>query len=97
MKIRQSIIDAISRADDAARQYGETVPTPEAYAEAILEAVSELAGVEDIENVLTERTRYKRALEYIAQAPVSSETEIVLQGRAMIGLLHKEVGDEEDH
>lgn len=97
MKIRQSIIDAISRADDAARQYGETGPTPEVYAEAILEAVSELAGVEDIENVLTERTRYKRALEYIAQAPVSSETEIVLQGRAMIGLLHKEVGDEEDH
>lgn len=97
MKIRRSIIDAITRTDDAARQYGEAGPTPEAYAEAILEAVSELAGVEDIENVLTERTRYKRALEYIAQAPVSSETEIVLQGRAMIGLLHKEVGDEEDH
>lgn len=96
MKIRQAITDAITRADDAARQYGEEAPSAEAYAEAILQAVSELSGVENIEEVLTERTRYKRALEYIAQAPVSSETEIVLQGRAMIGLLHKEADSGED-
>lgn len=90
MKMQDAIAGAIRRADERARQYGEIPPTPEVYAEAILAHVAELLSAEDIETILAERLRYRRALEYIANAPVSTETEIVLQGRAMIGLLSRE-------
>lgn len=96
MKIRQNIIESIRRADEAARQYGDSAPGPEEYADAILSSVSEIANVSDAESLLAENARYRRALEYIANAPVSTETEIVLQGRAMIGLLDRGVDDGED-
>jgi len=97
MSIREAIISAINSADDAVRAYG-TGPgeMPELYANSILARVSELSGAEDVESMLSDNARYRRALEYIANAPVSTETEIVLQGRAMIGLLHKGTDSGED-
>lgn len=97
LNIRNLIIEAIDRADDSVRQYGPPrAPMSEVYADAILERVSEIASVQNPAAVLAENARYRRALEYIANAPVSTETEIVLQGRAIIGLLDKGEDDGED-
>lgn len=97
MNIRSLIIEAIDRADDSVRQYGAAdAAMSEVYAEAILASVAEIAGVNNPEAILAENARYRRALEYIANAPVSTETEIVLQGRAIIGLLDKGSDDGED-
>lgn len=97
MKIRDAIIRAIGSADDAVRQYGEGgIPREERYADSILSMLAELSCIDDVEKLLEEHARYRRALEYIAQAPVSTETEIVLQGRAMVSLLTKENVDDDD-
>lgn len=95
MKIQELIIEAIQEADDKIRQYGvDASARNEVIADQIITRVAELGAIDDVEKVLAEHARYKRALEYIAQAPVSTETELVLQGRAVMGLLHKE---EESH
>jgi hypothetical protein len=97
VNIREAIISAINSADDAVRAYGAgPSEMPELYANSILARVGELSGAGDVESMLSDNARYRRALEYIANAPVSTETEIVLQGRAMIGLLHKGTDDGED-
>lgn len=97
MKIRNAIIAAAQESRDRIRQYGiDESARDEVLADALLGKIAELAAIDDVEKVLIEHARYKRALEYISQAPVSTETEIVLQGRAIIGLLDKEASLEHD-
>lgn len=87
MTVHEAIVRAIEDANDRVRAYGDGGrEMSEHYAEAILGSLTELSSVGDVEKILEERNRFKTALEYIANTPIQTEEEMVMQGHATLAI-----------